>query len=363
MRSTILLTILIAPLAIGWRSTSPLVYPVNMTLAGERLFVSDRYNGVHVFNVEDPAAPQEAFVIPLGGNRGTAVKGDILYANDYGRLLVFRLSENTYELLKEIKPAYPSYGEEPPWLEGPLDVRERGYGCICDNIRDAKMAPASSGGTGSSYATFAVIEDYLYYIDYTSIVTLDISEPDDPKERSRVHIGWEIETIHPAGNLLFVGGTRGMYIFDRADPSMPKEIGRVEHFQACDPVVVSGPVAYVTLRGGNACGESRDVLLCVDVEDPANPVLISEKELETPYGLAVRDPFLYVSSGINGFKLVDIAKPQEPEVIGEWSDQPTKDFIWSGDVLFVLGFDKLLIFDVSSPSSPVLLAKIEPETS
>jgi hypothetical protein len=363
MRSAILLTILIAPLAIGWRASSPLVYPVNMTLADERLFVSDRYNGVHVYDLDDPSAPQPAFVIPLSGNRGTAVKGDILYANDRGRLLVIRIKENTYEIIKEIETSYPSYDDKPLWFEGPLDVRKRGFGCVCDNLDQGALAPSSSGGTGSSYATFAVIEDFLYYIDYTSIVTLDISKPEDPRELSRVNIGWDVETIYPADNLLFIGGTRGMYIFDRKDPSTPAEIGRIEHFRACDPVVVSGPVAYVTLRGGNACGESRDVLLCVSVENPTHPVLMGEKELETPYGLAVRDPFLYVSSGENGFKLIDVAKPQEPEIVAGWLDWPTKDFIWSGDLLYILGLDDLRIYDVSTPSNPVLLATIESETS
>jgi hypothetical protein len=218
-------------------------------------------------------------------------------------------------------------------------------------------------GAGSSYATFAVVDDYLYYIDYASIVTFDIEEPENPKELSRTRTGWSIETIHPADDLLFVGGTRGMYIFDRKKPWEPKEIGHIDHFRACDPVVVSGPVAYVTLRGGNQCGESRDVLLCVDIEDPTNPVVIGEKEVETPYGLTVRAPFLYVSTGQGGYKLFDVAMPNDPGVIGGWDDWPTKDFIWSGDVLFVLGVDDLRIFDVSNPAKPVLLATIEAETS
>jgi hypothetical protein len=363
MRSRILLPILLAPLALGWYVSSPLKYPVNMTLADERLYVSDRYNGVHVFDVTDPETPQPAFVIPLVGNRGTAVKGDIIYANERDRLLVIRIEGNTYEVVKEIEPTYPSGGGEIPWLEGPLHRQNRGFGCNCINSTDLGARSSSSPSTGSSYATFAVIDDFLYYLDYTSIVTLDITEPENPKELSRTRIGWTVETIYPTNDFLFIGGTRGMYVFDRNDPAKPKEIGRVEHFRACDPVVVSGPVAYVTLRGGNACGESRDVLLCVSVEDPSHPLIISEKELETPYGLVARDPFLYVSSGKGGFKLLDVANPEEPEVVDEWTDWPTKDFIWSGDILFVLGFENLLIFDVSTPSNPALLATIEPETS
>jgi hypothetical protein len=332
-----------------------------MTLAGDRLFVSDRYTGVHVYDITDPAAPDPALTIPLAGNRGTAVKGDIVYANDYQRLLVIRIAGETYEVVKEIKPTYEWDDRGLGGYKGSVP-RDNGFGCVCLNSGSVEPVATQSAGVGSSYATFAVIDDYLYYLDYTSIVTMDISKPSDPKEVSRTSVGWDIETIYPTDNLLFVGGTRGMYVFDLSDRTKPKEIGRVEHFRACDPVVVSGPVAYVTLRGGNTCGQSRDVLLCVDVENPARPVVIGEKELETPYGLVVRDPYLYVSTGHNGYKLLDVTKPDNPDVVTSWTNWPTKDFIWSGDVLFILGFDDLRIFDVSTPSEPVLLATIEAET-
>jgi hypothetical protein len=77
----------------------------------------------------------------------------------------------------------------------------------------------------------------------------------------------------------------------------------------------------------------------------------------------VKDPYLYVSTGHSGYKLLDVTKPFNPDIVTSWPSWPTKDFIWSGNVLFVLGFDDLRIFDVSTPSEPVLLATIETETS
>ena len=353
------LAILIGVFAIGW-TTGPgddLVYPVNMTLADDRLFVSDRYNGVHVFDVADAEAPYRSLHIPLNGNRGTAVRGDIMYANDYKSLLVVRVKDDGYEVINEIELSGAPFSPQ-PFVMGGVESESR-FGCACSTNNLSPERAPSSGGTGSSFATFAVAGDYLYYLDYSSLVTLDISVPEEPKELKRTSIGWTVETLYPAGDLLFVGGTNGMYIFDRRDPAAPQEVGRVEHFRACDPVVVSGGVAYVTLRGGTNCGMSNDVLLCVSVEDPSNPLVIAEKELTTPYGLTVRDPFLYVSNGYEGFELLDIARPTEPSVVASWREWATKDFIWDDNVLYVLGFEDLRIFDTSKPDNPVLLAIVK----
>jgi hypothetical protein len=174
---------------------------------------------------------------------------------------------------------------------------------------------------------------------------------------------WSIETIYPTDALLFIGGTRGMYVCDRSDPAKPRLIGRVEHFRACDPVVVSGSTAYVTLRGGSGCGDTRDALLCVDIANPRKPSVIAEKAVATPYGLSVADTLLYVSKGRNGYTLFDVAQPKAPAELANWSDWPTRDFIWSGNTLFVLGIDDVRIFDVSDPVDPALVGVIEEGTS
>jgi hypothetical protein len=150
-----------------------------------------------------------------------------------------------------------------------------------------------------------------------------------------------------------------MYIYDLAEPGKPVEIGRVQHFEACDPVVVSGDVAYVTLRGGNACGQTESVLLSVNIKDPAKPVVLAEKSVLSPYGLTVDEELLYVSSGRFGFGLVDVRNPGDPRYLKRWSEWPAKDFIWQEDLLYTIGYGDLKIFDVSTPEDPVPLSSVE----
>ena len=86
---------------------------------------------------------------------------------------------------------------------------------------------------------------------------------------------------------------------------------------------------------------------------------ISETAIKTPYGLALNFPLLYVSMGHHGCKLLDVATPDAPSDVNSWSDPETKDFIWFGDVLYVMSFEDVKIYDVTSPDAPALLSQLD----
>ena len=353
--------VLLIVLSVGLRSPEPppnkeLIEPISLTIEKERIFIADLVTGIQVYDVADRAAPTYVMTIPVRENRASAIKDDILYANDLGSLLAIRIGDDGYEVVKEIK-SQPEYHSDLAFHER----HDRGYGCACSTGRDV-VAPNGTfaGGGGSSFATFAVIDDYLYYLDDWTLITADITVPADPQVIGRTPIGWQIETLYPTQDYLFIGGTRGMFIFDRRDPASPEMIGHVQHFRGCDPVVVSGDIAFVTLRGGNVCGQAPDVLLCIDIKNPAKPTIIGERSMKTPHGLAVENHLLYVSKGTRGFVLLDVNTPASPTKIAGWADRPTRDFIWSGATLYTLGFDNVMIFDVSTPEAPALVSEIAP---
>lgn len=357
--SPLLLVLILLSFSIGWRSTPPdaIISPVNMTLAGNRLFVSDRYTGLHVYDITNLSAPSKVIQIFRGNNAGAAVKGDIIYTNHYNQLQAIRITGESFEVVARIGEVY---GEEVPWNEGPMGNDDYGYSCSCASSYDAAQSPGPSGG-GSSYATFVLIDDYLYRVHDSFLIVYDVTNQEKPKEVSRVEVGWDIETLYPTQNFMFIGGQRGMYIFTRADPTRPRQIAKIEHARACDPVVVSGSTAFVTLRGGNRCGQAPDELLCVSIKDPSQPEVVATKPLQTPWGLAVQDNGLYVSHGENGYSLLDISQSDNPTIRATWADEATRDFLWFGNTLFVLGDDNVSIYDVTDPMAPRLLSKVEPE--
>lgn len=358
--SPLLLVVFFSLLSAGWRSTPPqepaspdsLLYPVSMTLAGDRLLVSDSYTGLHVYDVSNLTAPTKVIRIPLHYNQSSAVKDDIIYTNSIDQLQAIRVTGSTYQVVAKIGSEYR------PIDDMPMDRTPGGYGCACNNSIDA--VPTSSPSGSSSFATFAMVDDYLYRVMDGTMHVYDVTTAAKPKELSTVRIGWDVQTLQPSQTMLFLGGFRGMYIYDRSDPKHPKAIGQIQHTTACDPVVVNGSVAFITLRQ-TGCGGAADELMCVSIKDPRTPRILGEKPLATPYGLAVQNQQLYVSHGEGGYSLMDVSQPTEPSVQATWVGSPARDFIWSGNTLFVLGDHNVSIYDVSDPLTPRLLSKVVPD--
>ena len=325
----------------------------NIYLYSDMLLISDEHYGIHVYSVADKSRPALLAQIPLNGNTGCAMKDNVIYANSYDGLMALTLDfDGSWDTAAVIRSACCEFGD---------DVIERPVFPLfaCTRQYAAADNALSSGGTGGSYAVFAVIDTFLYYLDYSEIVTMSISRPAHPLELTRTHVDWGAETLFPTERFLFVGGSRGMYVMDRGDPRKPVLISSLQHWQACDPVVVQGDYAYVTLRSGNACGTSRDALLVVDIKNPGQPTLLCDMAVSTPYGLAVKDSLLYVSNGYGGFTLFDISLPSSPEALKSWTGTDTKDFIWDSDVLYVMAFTEVRLYDVRDAMAPAAIGQIK----
>lgn len=103
-----------------------------------------------------------------------------------------------------------------------------------------------------------------------------------------------------ADGYLYLGGSNGMFINSIANPRSPELISQFVHWEGCDPVVVDGDYAYLTLRGGNACGQELSTLEVIDVSDKNNPTLAAQHPLDNPYGLGFRENKLFVCDGTSG---------------------------------------------------------------
>ncbi len=327
----------------------------NIYLYDSLLLISDISSGIHIYSVSDPSHPKFKKTIYLLGNAGIAMKKDIIFANSYESLLSFKLNKDfSYDTLSVIKnsPYYNGLYEEP------RIYNSGGFSCGSSPVVSGSVDECSNG-TGGSYALFAVIDSFLYYIDNSSLITLDISKNDTLIKLSETYLDWNIETLFPTEKYLYVGGRAGMYILDRTDPIYPKKIGTLQHFTAYDPVVVNNDIAYVTLRAGNWGGDAKDVLLIVNVENPTNSFVIDEISTFTPYGLSIQDTLLYVSNGSNGFSLYTVSDPNNISRLAYWNSPSTKDFIWKGNILYTMAFKNIIIYDVEIPTSPEILSTIQ----
>lgn len=234
-------------------------------------------------------------------------------------------------------------------------------GCDADSL--GPVSKESSGalnnnGIGGSMARFAVVGNYLYTVGDTDLTVFNVSSPNNPTQGERIKLGFGIETIYPYGNNLFIGSRAGMKIYDNSNPSSPSFVSEYVHIQACDPVVVQGNYAYVTLRNGTACRNGANLLDVVDISNLQRPQVVNSIPMSNPHGLGVDGLNLFVGEGDFGLKVFDLTDPARPKLRQVLESIKTFDVIPLRKNLIVIGKDGLYQYDYRNQSELQLLSKI-----
>lgn len=377
-------------------SSHELVRPGKIYTKDNYLFINEIKTGIHVVDNSDPSNPKFVSFINIPGNGDISVRNNILYADSYTDLVAIDISDpaNAKEVSRvqnvfrngQFDGAYwylnQTNGVDNLTIQDyTIDYVTETVTTNCeDNIASPMLyandswfstasmlssyapsaSPGNSNGQAGSMSRFALYDKFLYTVSQNSMHLFNINDPAKPVDFTTVNVGWNIETIFPYQNKLFLGSTTGMYIFDNSDPTSPKQLSVFQHARACDPVVVHDNVAYVTLRTGNACGGNQNQLDLVDVSDATAPKLIRSYTMENPYGLSVNFPNLFLCEGRNGFKVFDVSDKLtvDQHLLSFNTEMHAYDVISMGKNLMLIGDDGFYQFDASDPKNLRQLSKI-----
>ncbi|WP_435578878.1 LVIVD repeat-containing protein [Gilvibacter sp.] len=329
----------------------------------EYVLVNDKYKGIHIIDNSDPANPAKIGFINVPGNVDMAVKNDILYVDSWLDLYVFDFTDpanptlinRLEEVLPKRTPDFEgniwevNYNEFDPdsevivgW-EYRTELRqfERNDDFVLESANDS----GGGTGTGGSLARFNITGDYLYVVDSFRIFSFDISNLDNPQLRGETSVGAGVETIFSDGDYLYIGSPIGMFIYGLSNPGDPLYLSQVTHITGCDPVVVQDDIAYVTVRGGNWCGQPDSLLDVVDVTDRSNPFILKSETMNEPYGLGVKGDRLYVSDGSFGLAVYDISDPLEASRIITYNDLEIFDVIPMEQWIIMIGNNTLYNYE------------------
>ena len=336
-------------------------YLPKIYLIDSLLVRTEPLSGTRIYHVADPEHVFLVSEMHLEGNRDVAVRSGIMYADLNQNLAVVDLRNPAHPVvLDTIFNVFDRYDFMPV---DDIALRDHHWGqCGCNNFTAAD-ATTQSSGSGGSLARFVIVDDYLYCIDFSTLKSFDISTPDRPQFKSEIPVNWEIETLFSYQNYLFIGGQRGMYIYDISNPDVPVQVSQFVHARSCDPVVVENDTAYVTLRDGTSCGAAEDQLDIIDVKDIAQPQLLKVVPLQNPYGLAVRSRLVFVCDGRAGLKILDTTQLDAITEIGHIENIYPYDVILRDELLFVTAQTGLYIYDISDPATPRLLSMIAGSTA
>ncbi|MEO0505845.1 MAG: hypothetical protein AAF090_06795 [Bacteroidota bacterium] len=331
------------------------------------IFINDKSKGVHVIDNANPAQPIRIAFIEIPGNVDISVKNNYLYADSLSDLVVLDISDinNIQQInrMVDVLPEgivypfevdiieYESYDYENEVLVG-WDIQserrlieEVEQQRFIDDFALAETASDSGTGEGGSLARFKIVGEYLYAVDSHNINVFGISDLANPQDLDDVFAGFDIETIFNRGNHLFLGSMRGMYIYDITNPALPTLVSEFQHGTACDPVVVDGDYAYVTLRGGNNCGATESGLYIVDISTIEAPELAITYPMDEPYGLGIRDNQLFICDGASGLKVYDKTNINELTPLNHFKDIVTFDVIPLESHLIMVGDEVLYQYE------------------
>ncbi len=230
--------------------------------------------------------------------------------------------------------------------------------CASDSSNDVGL-PQQNSGVGGSLARFTIANNSLYIVGGEDLHLYDISNPSNPRKKTKQRLGFGIETVFPYNDALFVGSQNGMYIFDISDPTKLKQLAIYSHITSCDPVVVQGDRAFVTLRDGVDCRFGSNLLDVIDISDLSNPKLLKSYPMQNPHGLSIDGDDLFVCEGRFGMKQFDATNPDALTEKRLFEDFFGYDVITLGKNLIVIGKDGLYQYDYSDSDNVKFLSKID----
>ena len=234
-------------------------------------------------------------------------------------------------------------------------------GCSKDqNVATPDNGIHNATGTGGSLARFTTTRNHLYVVDDQKLYTYSLANPQEPKLANTLPIGFDVETLYPYNDKLFIGSQIAMYVFSIQSPESPQLLGTASHIRACDPVVADDYVAYVTVRSGTTCGGTINALLVYDISGSLlNPTLGKQINLTNPWGLGMKGNRLYVCDGSSGLFIFDISERNNPVFIKKISGETFYDVIVTDDVLVCMVNGGTALYEWGSDDNLVKVATIK----
>ncbi|MDO8927889.1 MAG: hypothetical protein Q7W54_02760 [Bacteroidota bacterium] len=357
--------------------------PGKIYFKDQYIFINERMKGVHVYDVSNPANPQNKGFIEIPGNVDIAIKGNILYADSYIDLVSIDISsfasiKETGRVKKIFPYTLPTYDTKYPlakldeakgvvtgWEVKSVrqELEQRYYPIYYRGLNAEKMdmASYSSGGVngasgttfgvGGSMARFGLYLDFLYIVNQNSLLSFKLNSNSEVTLLNTEYVNWNVETIFITDKHLFLGTQNGMIVKSLEVPERPSHKGSFSHMTACDPVVIKGDLAFVTLKGGNTC---RGTLNQLDVIKMSNGYsqfqLLKSYPMYGPQGLGIDGDLLFICDGDAGLKIYNASDPLAitQNLVKSFPSINAYDVIPMNNYLFLIGEKGFMLYDYSN---------------
>ena len=346
------------------------------------IFLNEQNKGIHVIDNSDPSHPVKKSFINIPGNIDMYVKGDILYADLYCDLLAINIADPKnivpVKYLTNVFPDKSSYFSSTnpdsiqiitSWISRDTTIDCGAQTLVPSNCISCFYAGTSSlsnsvspqafsdAAVAGSMARFAAVDNYLYSVTTSMLNVINITDNTNPLFVQKKNIGWDIETIFPYNNQLYIGAGSNMSIYDLSNPVDPTVTSWSGHWCSHDPVVADGNYIYVTLHDANVCGTKVNQLEVYTIDKAAgSPTLIKTYPLTYPQGLSKDGNLLFVCD--DGLKVYDATNAADLKLVQHLTGMKSYDVIANNGIAYVVAKEGLYQFDYSDKNKVRQLSKL-----
>ena len=285
---------------------------------------------------------------------------DVRYAGPDGQPKVetfhFEVPESIYTLPTSLPPGFVA---EQLQAIGEYTVSEAGATSAGSDIH---------GEIGGRQYLFVRIRTQS--MEKPGILVLDIQDPARPKKIGYISAEGakyisSAASATLSGTVLYVPTDSFLWVIDVANPSLPRELGRLTELRP-ESMVVSGDIAYIN--------DGNHAIVTLDVSDPANPVRIGSLPLlsTTRFQLKLSGDWLFTTAD-DTIYCIDATSPSSLKIVSERTIGSTvdaldgtapgvispyhaEDFFVTGDRMYVVltgeAGSGILSLDISDPANP-----------
>ena len=315
----------------------PLENPGKIYVGNDYILVGEKGKGIHIFDNSNMTNPVRLSFFQIPWNKEFFVKDNMLYAESLYDFIKIDISDVYHPELVDREenvfstPLTNDKGEsiirfdysvatdefelnspEAKEIEkkGKLHIDYKGR-LIPESSVPTSFANSNNGA--GTLNRIAVDFGHVYILMKSKLLVLDNS-PTALSYINNIDLYKGVETVYTYDNKIYIGSQSGVYIYDASTPENPSKISRVDHAPACDPVLPYGTKAYLTLRSveNQGCNyEGKNTLYVIDMSDENGPVVVQSIKINTPYGMAIINNYLFVGQGENGFTVFDISSDDD----------------------------------------------------
>lgn len=324
----------------------------DVVVSGNIAYVGDGIDGVHVFDVSNPAAPVEIGTELTHGASSLLLNGTSLHVTGSYRFRVLDVSTPTAPSeVGQFVSAGSAYDVDVAGNHAYVASSARGLHVLDISDRTNPVTVGHADVDAGAVLDLSTVGDIVYAASqFAGLRVFDVQDPANPVEIAQHATPDYARGVSADGSHAYVADlSGGLRVFDVGNPAAPVEIGSLALSGSSNHVCLRGDVAYV------ANGDAG--LSVVDVSTPAAPALIgTASSAGYTADVFVEADYAYLADFGGGLRVLDVSNPAAPAVAGTW-DEPG---LTIGGVTVQGGFAYLMdagegmfVIDVTDPASPV----------